>query len=261
MPDNDEPAYSDDELAGPWSKHDLITAYLRYGILTGEYPPGSNLPSTRVLKERFDAAPQTIREATLKLAEEGLAVTRSGRGIVVRDHRQRTMTPAAYKEPSGPGEAYKWILEAERRGLPPGRSELLEVAEVRPPADVRDALALGNDGTAMLRRQVLHLGDESCELVKNYYPMDLAAGTALTVKKKIRGGAPRLLADMGFPPVRCIDKVSAMQPTPEQYVALRMPSKIPVLRTLRQTLSIDDRVIEVTEMAKAGHLYELRYEF
>lgn len=261
MPNNDEPDYTDEDLTGPWSKHDLIAAYLRYGILTGEYPPGSNLPSTGVLRERFKAAPQTIREATLKLADEGLTVSRPGRGIVVRDHRQRVMTPAAYKDPSAPGEAYKWILEAEKQGLPPGRSELLEVGEVAPPADVREALGLDIEGTAMLRRQVLHLGDESCELVKNYYPMDLAIGTPLAIKKKIRGGAPRILADMGYPPVRCVDKVSAMQPTPEQYVALRMPSKIPVLRTLRKTLSVDDRVIEVTEMAKAGHLYELQYEF
>lgn len=261
MPDNDEPGYTDEQLAGPWAKHELIAAYLRYGILTGDYPPGSSLPSTRVLKERFDAAPQTIRDATMRLAEEGLVVTKPGVGIVVRSHRQRTMTPAAYKDPAGPGEAYRWIQDAEQRGLPGPRSELLEVAEVVPPADVREALALPVDGTAMLRKQILHLGDESCELVKNYYPMDLAAGTPLTVKRRIRGGAPRLLAEMGFPPVRCIDKVSAVQPTPEQYVALRMPTKIPVLRTLRQTLSVEDRVIEVTEMAKAGHLYELRYEF
>lgn len=254
------PEADDEEPKGPWAKHELITAYLRYGILTGDYPPGSNLPSTRELKEMFNAAPQTIREATMKLAEERLAYSKVGRGIVVRDHRQRLMTPAAYKDPAGPGEKYRWIAEAESRGFA-ARSELLDVGEVNPPADVRELMGLAEDGAAILRRQILFLGDEACELVKNYYPMDLAVGTALTIKKKIKGGAPRLLADMGFPPVKCVDKVSAIQPTPEQYEALRMPTKIPVLRTLRKTVSTDDRVIEVTEMAKAGHLYELRYEF
>jgi GntR family transcriptional regulator len=254
MPENE------DEQRGPWAKHELITAYLRYGILTGEYPPGSNLPPTRILKEMFKAAPQTIREATMKLAEEKLVYSKMGSGIVVRDHRQTTMTPAAYKDPAGPGEKYRWIAEAERHGRA-GRSDLLFVGEVTPPADVRAAMGLAEDGTAMERRQVMYLDDEPCELVKSYYPMDLARDTAMAVKRKIKGGTPRLLADMGYPPVKCIDKVSAIQPTPEQYEALQMPTKLPVLRTLRTVLSVDDRIIEVSEMAKAGHLYEMQYEF
>jgi GntR family transcriptional regulator len=251
---------TEEEQRGPWAKHELITAYLRYGILTGEWPPGSNLPSTRVLKEQFNAAPQTIRDATMKLAEEKLAYSKMGRGIVVREHRMRAMTPAAYKNPAGPGEKYRWITEAEKRGFT-GRSELLDVAEVTPPTDVREIMGLDDHGTAMLRAQILLLDDEPCELVKSYYPMDLARDTAIAVKKRIKGGTPRLLADMGCPPLRCVDEVMAIQPTPDQYEALQMPTKIPVLRTLRAVYSTDDRIIEVTEMVKAGHLYKLRYEF
>lgn len=36
---------------------------------------------------------------------------------------------------------------------------------------------------------------------------------------------------------------------------------MPVLRTLRVVHSDDDRPVEVTVMVKAGHLYELQYEF
>jgi GntR family transcriptional regulator len=256
MPEEEEEAQR-----GPWAKNELITAYLRYGILTGDYPPGSNLPSTRALKEQFKAAPQTIRDATMKLADERLAYSVMGRGIVVRDHRMRVMTPAAYKEPAGPGEKYRWISEAEKNGFA-GRSQLLQVAEMTPePADVREAMGLPDDGVAVLRAQILFLGDEPCELVKNYYPVEIARDTPIAQPAKIKGGAGRVLKELGFPTIRCIDEVMAIQPTPEQYEALQMPAKIPVLRTLRKTLSSDDRVIEVTEMAKAGHLYKLRYEF
>lgn len=255
MPEKDEA-----KQRGPWAKSDLIAAYLRYGILTGEYPPGSNLPSTDTLKKMFEAAPQTIRDATMKLAEEGLAYGKSGIGIVVRDHRQTTMTPAAYKDPAGPGEKYRWIAEAEKRGKA-ARSELLFVGEVTPPAEVRAAMGLGETDAAMERRQIMFLDDEPCELVKSYYPLDLARDTAIAVKRKIKGGTPRVLADMGYPPVKCVDKVSAMQPLPEHLEALRMPTKLPVLRTFRVVLSVDDRIIEVSEMVKAGHLYELQYEF
>jgi GntR family transcriptional regulator len=40
-----------------------------------------------------------------------------------------------------------------------------------------------------------------------------------------------------------------------------MPTKLPVLRQFRVTYSVDDRPIQAEFMIKAGHLYELEYEF
>jgi GntR family transcriptional regulator len=40
-----------------------------------------------------------------------------------------------------------------------------------------------------------------------------------------------------------------------------MPTKLPVLRTFRITFSTDDRPIQAEIMAKAGHMYELQYDF
>ncbi|CAL9569269.1 UTRA domain-containing protein [Streptomyces sp. enrichment culture] len=89
----------------------------------------------------------------------------------------------------------------------------------------------------------------------------LVRGTAIAEKRKIRGGTPALLAELGFPPRLSVDRVSARVPTQEQYQALRLPSDLPVLRTLRVVYSDGDRPIEATVMVKAGHLYELQYEF
>lgn len=58
-----------------------------------------------------------------------------------------------------------------------------------------------------------------------------------------------------------MDRVSARVPTQEQYQALNLPSGLPVLRTLRVVYSDEQRPIEATVMVKAGHLYELQYEF
>lgn len=244
----------------PWAQHELMASYLREGILNGDFPPGSKLPSTRVMQEKFKAAPQTIKNANDLLAKEGLAESRRGSGIIVRPHRQRTLVPAATKDPSPQGEAYSWLTEAEKRGMR-AESTLLSVEAVTPPADVRELLGLAEDGQAIARTQVLSLDGAPAELVKSYYPMELAQGTALEQKKKIKGGSPRLLADMGYPPVRCVDKVAARMPTLEQFMALQMPTREPVLRTLRAVYSTDDRVIEVTVMAKAGYRYEVQYDF
>jgi GntR family transcriptional regulator len=58
-----------------------------------------------------------------------------------------------------------------------------------------------------------------------------------------------------------VDKVAARWPTPQQQRALKMPTKLPVLRQFRVTYSVDDRPIQAEFMIKAGHLYELEYEF
>lgn len=42
---------------------------------------------------------------------------------------------------------------------------------------------------------------------------------------------------------------------------MNLPSDLPVLRTLRVVYSDEQRPIEATVMVKAGHLYELQYEF
>lgn len=97
--------------------------------------------------------------------------------------------------------------------------------------------------------------------MSSYYPPDIARGTALGEPRRIRGGTPTLLVELGFPPRRSVDRVSARVATQEQYAALRLPGELPVLRTLRTVYGDGDRPVEVTVMVKAGHLYELRYEF
>lgn len=243
-----------------WPVQDQIAAYLRDGILNGDFPPGEKLPSSRKLTDMFGAAAQTIRNAVNTLEKEGLAYTRQGAGVFARQHRQRTMNPASYKNPPSDGGKYQWIAAAEQKGMT-GRSELLGVEEVVPPAAVREAFSLGDEGTALLRQQVLYLDDQPCELVEVYFPLDLARGTPIAENRKIKGGAGRVLQEAGLPPLRCVDKVAARWPTPEQARALQMPTKLPVLRQFRVTYSVDDRPIQAEIMAKAGHLYELQYEF
>lgn len=233
---------------------------LRYEIMSGDLVPGSKLPSTNQLKERFEASNATIQKALQLLKEEGLVIGRAGAAVTVREHRQRTMRPASYMAPAPPGEPYRWLTEATRHGAA-AHSTLLKVAEVRPPADVSAALNLAADETALLRQQILTIDDEPVELVKSYYPLGIARGTAITGKRKVKGGTPSLLAELGYPPRLSVDRVSARVPTQEQFQALQLPSDLPVLRTLRVVHSDDDLPIEVTVMVKAGHLYEMQYEF
>lgn len=243
-----------------WSTQECIAAYLRDGVLTGEYPPGSKLPSGRALHAQFGAAPQTIRNAISTLEREGLVYTQHGRGVMARPQRMRTMQPARYKNPAPRGEAYPWLTAAESDGLR-SRIELRSVSRIEPPASVRRGLELDDDVDEVVRRvQVLYLDQEPCELVESYLPLSIAEGTPLADKRRIRGGTPRLLEDLGYPTIRCVDRVSARWPTPDQAEALRSATREPVLRTERVTYSTDDLPVQVDVMAKAGLRHELEYE-
>lgn len=240
--------------------HERVAADLRDEIMSGDLAPGEALPSTQRLKERFDASNATVQKALQLLKDEGLAVGRAGAAVTVREHRQETVRPADAAQPAAPGERYRWLAVAAGKGKR-GSIELLEVAEVRPPAEVAAALSLGTGGTAFVRRQLLSYDGEPAELVTSYYPAEIARGTAMAEPRKIRGGAAALLAEMGHPPRQTVDRVSARVPTQEQYEALRLPTDLPVLRTFRVVYSDDERPVEATVMVKAGHLYELQYEF
>lgn len=242
------------------SLHERIAADLRDEIMGGELPPGANLPSTAQLKTRFDASNATVQKALYLLKEEGLVIGRAGAAVTVREHRRRTVRPAASMTTGGPGQTYRWLTEAAGYGTQ-ARSVILDVTECRPPADVRAAFGLPEDGTVLRRRQLLLVDDEPAELVTCYYPWEIARDTALMDRRRIRGGTPALLAQLGHPPRRSVDRVSARVPTQEQYRALRLTSGTPVLRTLRIVHSESERPVEATVMVKAGHLYEVQYEF
>ncbi|MFB7079245.1 GntR family transcriptional regulator [Streptomyces sp. NPDC056308] len=240
--------------------HERIAADLRDQIMGGDLAPGASLPSTVHLKDRFNASNATVQKALQLLKDEKLVIGRPGAAVTVREHRQRTVRPASYVAPAASGEPYRWLTEAAKNGSR-AHSTLLEVVECEPPADVAEALRLPKSGTALLRRQLLVMDDEPVELVASYYPLEIARGTVMTERRRIPGGTPTLLAELGYPPRLSVDRVSARVPTQDQYQALRLPGDLPVLRTLRVVYSDDERPIEVTVMVKAGHLYELQYEF
>lgn len=244
----------------PRPLHVRIASDLREEIMSGSLVAGARLPSTARLKERFDASNATIQKAVQLLKDEGLAVGRAGAAVTVREIRQRTVRPAGSLAPAAAGAPYPWLAEVTE-GRPVARIRLLSVEEVRVTGEVADALGLPTGAPAVCRRQLITVDDEPAELVSSYYPVDIAQGTPLAEERRIRGGTPTLLGELGFTPRRSVDRVSARVATQEQYTVLRLPGELPVLRTLRTVYSDGDRPVEVTVMVKAGHLYELQYQF
>ncbi|WP_431913592.1 GntR family transcriptional regulator [Micromonospora carbonacea] len=59
---------------------------LRAKIRAGIYPPGSKLPSARLLAEEYDTSHMTIRRALDSMIERDELVGRTGIGVFVADN-------------------------------------------------------------------------------------------------------------------------------------------------------------------------------
>ncbi|MGW1059383.1 GntR family transcriptional regulator [Micromonospora rubida] len=244
----------------PRPRSQQIAADLRADIMSGDLAAGAKLPSTAELSTQYEAPGATIQNAISILKAEGYVEGRAGKGVYVRPTQQQTITPAEYAVPAAPGQPYAWITAATDRGQR-GASRLLDVGEVPAPVQVAVALDLAPGSPVVRRAQVLSLDDDPSELVHTFYPVDLARGTALAERKKIRGGSPAVLTALGAAPVAFEDVISTRPPTSEEFVALALPTEVPVLRTFRVWATAEGRPVECQVLIKAGHMHELRYRW
>jgi DNA-binding FadR family transcriptional regulator len=106
-PESDRPAYKQ------------IADYLRAKIDSGEYPPGSQLPSEERLRQESGTSRTTVRNAVNELVKEGLIEVRAQRGMFVRDKPTEIQTIAL-----GAGDFAEATMplrsERSRLGLPSG---------------------------------------------------------------------------------------------------------------------------------------------
>ena len=58
-------------------------------IETGEFQPGSQIPSTQELADHYDVSLSTIHRAVARLREQGVLVGRPGRGVFVAESSRR----------------------------------------------------------------------------------------------------------------------------------------------------------------------------
>jgi DNA-binding GntR family transcriptional regulator len=160
-----------------------------------------------------------------------------------------------YLRPQEPGEPDAWTKETAGRGT----QKLVEVGPVAPPVAIRQALDLGEDETVIVRRRVISLDGTPIELADSYYPTRVASGTALAVKAKIPGGAPTLLAKLGFIAARVTEDVEARGASDDEALALRIEQGQPVFSLLRTSASGDGAPFEAATMVTRGP-HRMRYE-
>ncbi|GGX40399.1 hypothetical protein GCM10010341_72870 [Streptomyces noursei] len=169
------------------------------------------------------------------------------------DNWRSTSTP--YITPRAAGDTDAWTAETANRG----GQQLVEVVAIVPPEAVARALALQPGTEAVVRRRVMLEDGAPVEITDSYYPMALAAGTQLAEHRKIRGGAPTLLASLGLHTRHVSEEVEARGATPQEAELLNLEPGTPVLTLLRTTMAADDQPVEASLMVMKGPR-RLRYE-
>ncbi|MER0448362.1 UTRA domain-containing protein [Streptomyces sp. Edi4] len=159
----------------------------------------------------------------------------------------------------GGSAADAWKAEGAARGGT-GRQRIVYAGEVAAPAEVSVAFEGPEGMPVVIRRRVMYLDEQPCELTDSYYPLSIARGTPLAGTAKIRGGAVRLLAELGHTGVRVREDVLAALPDDEAQDVLGLAPGAPVLRIVRTTMDADDRAIQVDMMTMPAALQRLRYE-
>ncbi|MCX5399140.1 UTRA domain-containing protein [Streptomyces sp. NBC_00102] len=168
-------------------------------------------------------------------------------------------TSARYLTPPADGAGDAWAAEVAADGRR-GSQRVMYAGEALAPDVVADLLRLPRGDSVVVRRRVMEVDGEPCELTDSYYPAAIAAGTALEGRGKIPGGAVRLLAALGHVGVTAREDVVARMPGDEERDALAMVTGQPVLELTRLTLDGEGRPFQVDIMVMAPRRQRLRYE-
>lgn len=114
-----------------------------------------------------------------------------------------TSTP--YLSPTGQGQPDAWTRETKGRGA----QRILSAGHCAASAETGAALRVAEGGLLVYRSRLILFDDQPVEVVNSYYPAAWASGTALAESARIKGGAVRLVAELGWIAAKTIDDDSA----------------------------------------------------
>ncbi len=169
-----------------------------------------------------------------------------------------------YLSPRADGQADPWAREAADAGHV-GRSKVVSAGDAIPSDLVAALLDIEPGSRAVRRRRIVTLDDRPVEIADSWYPTAIADGTGLAGPEPIKGGALRLLADLGYSAVRHTEDVSVISLDGESAGLLALPVGEAALELVRTSFTENGTPFEVAVMVmtkemEPGMTRRLRYE-
>lgn len=219
---------------------------LRAAIDTGVLVPGAALPSERDLGDAYGLSRVTVRKAIDGLARQGVLIRRRGSGTFVPAEPVR----AARLEKSF-SSLSSFSEDMAARGRRAGSRWLGRRTGVVTP---QEAMALGlSPGAAVHRFHRVRLADDEPMAVET----SIIAGFALASHDAVRVSLYDALTDMGFRPVRALQRVRAEIAGTARATLLQVDANHAGLSIERRSFLGDGRIVETTNSFYRGDAYDL----
>jgi DNA-binding GntR family transcriptional regulator len=228
-------------------KYAQVIDELRRRIESGEYPPGSLLPSEHQLTEEFQIARPTVVRALRVLRQDGWIETQQGKGSFVRGR------PAlAGLESARHGAAELDRDETREAG------ELVEAGMVVPPSRIAALLDASPEEEMLCRRRLVRQDGEASEVITWWVPAALAEGTDLASPEPLAGGIRSHLARRkGVRIDHVLEQVTARHPVGQETKLLSVPKTASILALYVTARDASGRPLLVLDIAMPGDQHEL----
>jgi GntR family transcriptional regulator len=228
-------------------KYAQVIDELRRRIESGEYPPGSLLPSEHQLSDEFQIARPTVVRALRVLRQDGWIETQQGKGSFVRGR------PAlAGLESPRTGEQALNRDESREPG------DLIEAGLTAPPARVAALLAGAGKNDVLARRLLIRQDGDASELVTWWVPASLAEGTDLGTAAPLHGGVRgHLSRRKGVRVDHVLEQVTARHPTSAEAKLLGVGKSAPMLAMYVAARDASGGPVLVLEVVMPGDRHEL----
>lgn len=249
------------EITDERSIQTRIADDLRAGIEVGRYVPGDQLPTYEELRQTYRCSTGVARKAIDLLRQQGLVVSKQGKGVFVREH----VTPKRHgidryaRSRWQQGTAIH-DAEAGSQGLSV-RQTYRELGETPAPQSVAEAFGIEEGARVWVRRRTTIVADRPHQLADSYYPLDLALGTSLTREDSGPGGGFARLDEAGDPLAEISEEWDARMPTSPESVALQLPGGTPVIDLTRIVYDTKGRAVEVMLAVIAADTVRMSYRF
>ena len=228
-------------------KYAQVIEELRQRIDSGEYPPGSLLPSEHQLTEEFGIARPTVVRALRVLRQDGWIETQQGKGSFVRGR------PAlAGLESARHGQVELDRDEAREAGEP------VETGMVKPPVRIAALLDAAPDEALLCRRRLIRQDGEPSEIITWWIPAQLAESTDLVRPEPLTGGVRAHLARRKNLRIdHVLEQVTARHPTAAEAKLLGVPKTAAILALYVTARDASGAPLLVLDIAMPGDRHEL----
>ena len=214
-----------------------IQHLIRHRIMSGEYVPGSQIPSENELCRELNVSRVTLREALRELVRDRMLRKVQGKGTFVAVDPPRRLSPVKYTG---------FLEELQERVLKLTVTEV-ETTKVGATPELINVLQLAPaDRELTLIKRLRHIDDEPFSYTLNYLPMHI--GVRVPVDDLYSVPLLRILQeDLKIPITRAKETIEAAPADPEIARKLGVPVLYPVMHMKRVMFTSKNRPFELVE--------------